>query len=146
MIYLADTNLLLRLANVNDPLYQATDTAIQKLTAQGDTLTLFPQCLYEFYAVATRPASARGGLGYLPAQAKTEMARLRGIFDFRPDTAAVFTEWVDLVASYGVSGVAAHDARLVAAMQVHGIANLLTFNTADFARYANITFLHPQHI
>jgi predicted nucleic acid-binding protein len=37
---------------------------------------------------------------------------------------------------YGVSGVQAYDARLVAAMIVHHVMHILTFNTADFARYA----------
>jgi hypothetical protein len=34
-----------------------------------------------------------------------------------------------------VIGVQVHDACLVAAMNVHSIGNLLTFNTADFVRY-----------
>ncbi len=33
-----------------------------------------------------------------------------------------------------VSGTKVHDAKLVAAMHVHGIGKILTFNTADFAR------------
>jgi predicted nucleic acid-binding protein len=32
----------------------------------------------------------------------------------------------------------AHDARLVAAMQVHGIGAILTFDKAGFSRYAGI--------
>ena len=35
-----------------------------------------------------------------------------------------------------VSGVQVHDARLVAAMVSHGVRHILTFNTADFNRYA----------
>jgi len=144
--YLTDSNILLRVGDPKSPLYTLTNTAINLLKAQSARICIVPQNLYEFYVVATRPASARGGLGITPAQAKTEMIRLRGIFDFRPDTADIFTEWADLVTLYGVSGVAAHDARLVAAMQVHGIANLLTFNAADFVRYTHITVLHPQNI
>ena len=42
-------------------------------------------------------------------------------------------------------GVQVHDARLVAAMLVHGIPNLLTLNVTDFARYADvITAVHPR--
>lgn len=29
-----------------------------------------------------------------------------------------------------------HDARLAATMLAHGLSHILTFNTADFARYA----------
>jgi predicted nucleic acid-binding protein len=37
---------------------------------------------------------------------------------------------------YGVSGVQVYDARLAAAMIVHNVTHILTFNTSDFARYA----------
>jgi predicted nucleic acid-binding protein len=43
----------------------------------------------------------------------------------------------------GVQGKQAHDARLVAAMKRHSINQILTFNTADFARYAEITAISP---
>ncbi|HJT69510.1 MAG TPA: hypothetical protein VJ731_04885 [Terriglobales bacterium] len=40
-------------------------------------------------------------------------------------------------------GVQVHDARLVAAMRVHGVKRILTFNDKDFARYTDIAALHP---
>lgn len=40
-------------------------------------------------------------------------------------------------------GVQAHDARLVAAMVVHRIDQLLTFNIEDFTRYKEIQPLLP---
>lgn len=43
-------------------------------------------------------------------------------------------------------GVNVHDARLVAAMLVHGLTDILTFNTKDFARYSEITAVHPTAI
>ncbi len=39
-----------------------------------------------------------------------------------------------------------HDARLVAAMLVHGLSHILTFNTTEFARYSEITAVHPTAI
>jgi predicted nucleic acid-binding protein len=45
------------------------------------------------------------------------------------------------VADYRVSGKNAHDARLVAAMVVHGIDSILTFNAQDFVRYREIRVL-----
>ena len=47
---------------------------------------------------------------------------------------------------YGVIGVNVHDARLVAAMLVHGLTHILTFNTTDFARYTEITAVHPTAV
>ena len=61
-----------------------------------------------------------------------------------PDTDRIYPEWEALVTAYAVSGKPAHDARLVAAMQVHGLDAILTFNTADFTRFASITVLDPM--
>jgi hypothetical protein len=36
-----------------------------------------------------------------------------------------------------------HDARLVALMQVNGIADILTLNGSDFARYTGIVPIAP---
>jgi predicted nucleic acid-binding protein len=44
--------------------------------------------------------------------------------------------------THEASGKASHDARLVAAMKVHGITHVLTFNVDDFKRY-EISVLHP---
>jgi hypothetical protein len=45
---------------------------------------------------------------------------------------------------HAVSGAQVHDARLVAAMHVHGVRHLLTLNVRDFARHLGITVVHPQ--
>ena len=66
------------------------------------------------------------------------------MFDLLPDGAAVFPEWQRLVVTHDVKGRNAHDARLVAAMVVHGVDHLLTFNGADFARFPGLTVLAPE--
>jgi len=45
-----------------------------------------------------------------------------------------------------VSGVQVHDARLAAAMRVHGVKRILTFNDRDFARYADMEAIHPRAV
>jgi len=62
-----------------------------------------------------------------------------------PDAPAVYAEWKRLVVQHGVLSSKAHDARLVATMNVHGVRRILTFNTADFARY-RIAVLHPSSV
>jgi predicted nucleic acid-binding protein len=62
-----------------------------------------------------------------------------------PDSPAVYEEWKRLVATHAVRGVKVHDARLVAAMNVHGVRRILTFNTADFSRF-EIEALHPSAV
>jgi predicted nucleic acid-binding protein len=53
-------------------------------------------------------------------------------------------EWRRLVGAHAVSGKSAHDARLVAAMKVHGITHILTFNSGDFGRYPEVTVIEPS--
>lgn len=63
-----------------------------------------------------------------------------------PDNLAVHEEWRRLIVDYDVSGVQVHDTRLVAAMRVHGVEKILTFNTKDFARFAGIQAVHPEEV
>jgi len=48
-----------------------------------------------------------------------------------------------LVSAQKVLGKKAHDTRLVATMQRHGLTHLLTFNSSDFQRFTNIVVLNP---
>lgn len=45
-----------------------------------------------------------------------------------------------------VSGKPAHDARLVAAMKVHGLTAILTFDRPGFTRYPGIEVVHPADV
>jgi hypothetical protein len=45
-----------------------------------------------------------------------------------PDTPAIYGAWERLVIEHEVTGESSHDTRLVAAMQVHGISSILTFD------------------
>ncbi|HEY3135384.1 MAG TPA: type II toxin-antitoxin system VapC family toxin [Blastocatellia bacterium] len=137
MRYLADTNILLRSAEPSHPMHPDTVAATSHLLKNGEELYVFPQNLIEFWAVATRPASANG-LGMTTAQAETELARIKSLFRLLPDTPEIYSEWETLVVRHGVSGKNTHDARIVAAMIVHGMSDLLTFNTGDFKRYPGL--------
>jgi predicted nucleic acid-binding protein len=85
-------------------------------------------------------------LGLSVAQAEAEVISLKTLFALLPDTPEIFSEWEKIVLQYRVSGKQAHDARLVAAMRVHNLTHLLTFNTADFKRFSFITAVSPQNI
>ena len=141
-----DTNIFLRTANREDPLHSLAQKAIDMLDRRGDRVMLLPQNLYEFYTVATRPKISRGGLGLNTRSALYQVDRLLELFELLPDSPQILPEWRQLIQAHSVSGVAAHDARIVAAMNVHRISNLLTLNTADFKRYSHITVLHPNDI
>ena len=140
--YLADTNIILRLAEPAHPMHGAALNALKKLFVDGHNLCLTPQNLIEFWNVATRPAN-KNGLGWTTAQTDAEVAGLEAVFTMLPDNAAIYWEWRTLVTTHLVSGKQVHDTRLAAAMNVHQITRLLTFNTNDFKRFSNIIPVNP---
>jgi predicted nucleic acid-binding protein len=145
MSYLIDTNLLLRLAEPKHLMYSIVLNATDVLRRRGESLNIVPQNLIEFRAVATRPR-INNGLGMTVDETVTELMAVKALFVLLLDEPPVFSEWERLVIHHRVSGKQAHDARIVAAMKVHGVTHLLTFNTDDFKRYAEITAVHPANV
>jgi predicted nucleic acid-binding protein len=145
MSALVDTSILVRSVYRPDPLHQVAVDAVDALRPQGEQLCVAPQNFYEFWVVCTRPA-AQNGLGMIPADVDAEIARLGQLFDVLQETPAIFPEWRRLVTQYQVCGKNGHDARLVAAMTVHGVDRILTFNTQDFQRYQGIVVVSPQQV
>src|SRR5262245_53700487 len=145
MSVVLDTNILTRAAQPGHPMHNDALDALDALRQQGEELCIVPQNLYEFWVVATRPLTANG-LGMSPMQAEAELSSIKQLFRFLNDTPAVYTEWEKLVLQHAVSGKNAHDARVVAAMMVHGITRLLTFNGEDFKRFSDITVLTPAGV
>ena len=115
------------------------------LRRSGESLSIFPQNLIEFWAVATRP-SANNGLGLSIAQAESQVNNLKDMFVLLDDTPEIFSAWERIVIRYQVAGKQAHDARIVAAMKVHSLRHLLTFNDSDFKRFSEITVVNPFSI
>jgi predicted nucleic acid-binding protein len=143
--YLVDTNVLLRLVKSNDPEFALARSATRALRARGDLLFFVPQNIVEFWNVCTRPAD-RNGYGLSPGEADERARRVERAFTLLPDNELIHAEWRRIVLAYSVSGAQVHDARLIAAMYVHGVTHLLTFNDRDFARYAGIAVAHPGSI
>lgn len=145
MIYLIDTNVLLRSVQKTHAMHEAAKNAVNALLHEGEDLCVIAQNLIEFWAVATRPQSSNG-LGLSIEEAQNELHGLKQIFTVLPDTPEIFAEWEALVTQHRVIGKPSHDARIVAAMNIHAVNNLLTFNTDDFKRYTNINAVDPRHI
>mgnify|MGYP001565958537 CR=1 FL=1 len=135
MIYLADTNVLLRVLHRTDPRHPIVRATVRKLRTNGHQLQATSQNFTEFWNASTRPIH-RNGFGLTPLETDRLLRIAERLFPLLPDSPAVSPQWRRLVVTYGVSGVQVHDARLVAAMISRGVTHPLTFNTADFARYA----------
>lgn len=131
---LADTGAVLRAVNPLEPRRSEVLLAMGILRSRGMRVCVVPQVAYELWAVATRPKDANG-LGLSPSGAMQLVERTVQELVLLRDLPELFDEWLLLVRTHGVSGKKAHDARLVAAMRLHGISSVLTYNGQDFRRY-----------
>jgi len=148
-VYLLDTNILVRQADTGSLQRPLVVGAIKSLRSNGATLVTTVQTLMEFWVVATRPAD-KNGLGLSPADAQKLLQTFETLYPPLPEATGLYGEWRRLVTTYGAQGKAAHDARFVAAMKLHGqLTHLLTFNASDFKRYAkgeSITVVDPAGV
>ena len=140
-----DTNILLRLVQPDSPEYGTIRQCTDHLWERGADLFYTSQNLAEFWNVCTRPPD-RNGFGFSVAETDERAALIEAKFSFAADGEATPQEWRRIVVAANVSGIQVHDARLVAAMRVHGIANLLTLNAKDFRRFGDITVLSPDDV
>lgn len=141
---LIDTNILLRVASRSGTDYPLVDRALAHLAEQGTNLHYTLQNMAEFWNVMTRP-KVRNGFEFSLAEAEREIRVIELGMTLLPDNATVYSQWRKIIVQYGVSGVQVHDARLAAAMYVHGVTHILTLNVADFSRFAGLSALHPQN-
>jgi predicted nucleic acid-binding protein len=72
--------------------------------------------------------------------------RFQTLLQLLPETPEIFPTWLTLVLDYRVSGIQVHDARIVAAMTVHHVNKIVTFDLDDFKRYRGISTLHPKEV
>ena len=142
-LYLVDSNILLRWVKPDHSDYRLVVDAIDAIVRQNEVLCYTSQNLGEFWNTCTRPSRPQRIRSFsqeADRRARSFEEKLRLL----PDGLAVHDEWRRLLVAYGVSGVQVHDARLAAAMRVHGVRRILTFNDGDFARYPDIEAIHPR--
>jgi predicted nucleic acid-binding protein len=144
-LYLIDSNILIRWVQHESPDFRTVDASIKQLSRSGVVCCYTSQNLGEFWNVLTRPAN-RNGYGFSPEQADIRARKVEASLRLLPDNPAVHNEWRRLLVDYRVSGIQVHDARLVAAMHVHGVKRIPTFNTRDFVRFDDIEAFHPAQL
>jgi predicted nucleic acid-binding protein len=134
-----DTNVLVYAAVPEAPLHAAARRQVDALALSGAPAWTSRQVLREFLAVLTRPQSFT-----LPVSASVLVTAVHSFerrFSVAEDSAAVTTALLQLLQTVPLGGKQVHDANIVATMQVYGIRRLLTFNRADFARFAHLITL-----
>jgi predicted nucleic acid-binding protein len=143
--YLVDSNILLRWVKPDHVDYPRIVIAIDTILRDNGVLCYTSQNVAEFWNACTRPVD-RNGYGLSPQDTDRRAKFFEEKLRLLPDSLAVHEEWRTLLVTSGVSGVQVHDARLVAAMHVHSVERILTFNEKDFTRYTDIQAVHPRSI
>ena len=145
MRILLDSNVLLRWNIRTAPQSQLVIRAVDLLLASGALPCYTSQNLGEFWNVLTRPLD-RNGFGLTPQEADRRARMIENKIPLLPDDPAVHLVWRRLLVANAISGVQVHDARIAAAMNVHGVKRILTLNTRDFARFPSIEAIHPEQV
>jgi predicted nucleic acid-binding protein len=140
---LVDTSVLLRLRDASDSNHAACRAALAPAEVSRRGICFCAQVMIEYWVVATRPVD-RNGFGLAPSDAEGDIRELRRLLPCLPEPADIADRWLARVAHYQVSGKPAHDARLAALMEAHGVRHLLTLNPSDFARYSDVEALTPS--
>jgi predicted nucleic acid-binding protein len=146
MQYLVDTGVLLRLFDRSDPEHATIRQALKTLRSWGHSLATCPQNIAEFWNVSTRPTSARGGYGQSVATTERRVRFIERVGTILAESPITYLEWRRLLVKHQIQGLAVHDARLIAMMQIAGITHIVTLNTRDFTRYLGIAALTPREV
>ncbi len=146
MAVLLDTGILLRGLVPQDAAAAEIRRAAKLLYRRGERLVTTMQNVAEFWNVATRPQSARGGYGCLASFLEPRLRFIERYCEILTESPQAYDVWRDLVSQHSLMGVSVHDARLVAVMLANGVSQILTLNGADFRRYAGITPVTPAEL
>lgn len=134
MATLVDTCILLRAFDAHFLECRLIRQALRKALSEGDKLLVTVQNMAEFWNVMTRPLT-NNGQGLSPGQAKRRLAIVERLCEVVSEDRTSYSHWKRLVDELTVTGVAVHDARLVAVMLSLGVTRVLTLNDRDFRRY-----------
>jgi len=136
-----DTNVLVYVSRPSAAQHGVAQAALTRLEGEGSALWVSMQVLREYLAAVTRPQLTSPGLPMTTAIA--DVRRFQAVFDVAEERPGVLDRLLDLLAAHQTSGRQVHDANIVATMLEHGIRRLLTFNVADFRRFARIINIEP---
>jgi len=136
-----DTNVLIYATRRTASEHAAAQAALARLEGEGRGLWISFQMLREYLAAVTRPQTAAPALPIGTAIA--DVQRFRQVFHVAEDRPVMLDRLLALLGAHYGAGRQVLDTNIVATMLEHGIHRLLTFNGADFRRFARIIELEP---
>ena len=130
-----DTNVLINARITDAPHHEAARAGLENALDSAEPLRISRQILREYLAIVTRPQTWSVAIDR--DDALDDVDRFVAAFEVLED-GPVVTDWlVSLCRQAPVGGKQIHDANIVATMLAYGERRLLTFNVADFRRFAN---------
>jgi predicted nucleic acid-binding protein len=136
-----DTNILVHANVAESPRHGVALETVEQLSEAGVEMWISRQVLREFLAVLTRPQ-----VFLKPRPISTITATVRQfetLFRIAEENATVTARLLDLLERTPVGGRQVHDANIVATMLSHGVTRLVTENTTDFKRFADLITVLP---
>ena len=131
-----DTNILIYANVATAPLHEAAINSLRNAYQAKLPLWISRQVLREFIAARTRPQTFAQ-----PSTPDVVIERIRYLetrFQVADDTAIVTEHLIKLIRDFRIGGKQVHDANIVASMLAYDIPCLLTHNTKDFERFADL--------
>ena len=130
-----DTNVLVNARFIEAPDHEAARASLESAIEKPEALRISRQILREYLAVVTRPQAWPVAISR--DEALDDLNRFAAAFEVLEDRPVVTDRLIALCRQTPVGGKQIHDANIVATMLAYGERRLLTFNTADFRRYAD---------
>ncbi len=130
-----DTNVLVNARFIEAPDHEAARASLESAIEKPEALRISRQILREYLAVVTRPQAWPVAISR--NDALDDLNRFAAAFEVLEDGPVVTDRLIALCRQTPVGGKQIHDANIVATMLAYGERRLLTFNTADFRRYAD---------
>lgn len=131
-----DTNVLIYGTRPLSGHHAVAERALTRLASDGSPLWVSPQVLREYLAAVTRPQATAPALPI--ATAIADVCRFRVVFQMAEERPGVLDRLLQILATHRATGRQVHDANIVATRLGHGERNILTFNEADFRRFAGL--------
>ena len=130
-----DTNVLVTARILEAPHHDRARARLERALQDREPLRISRQVVREYLSVVTRPQT--WPIAITREEALADADRLTSNFEILEDGPGVTETLLALCREVAVGGRQIHDANIVAIMLAHGERRLLTFNTADFRRYAD---------
>jgi predicted nucleic acid-binding protein len=136
-----DTNVLVYATVAESPWHTVASQAIETRQDAGVELWISRQIIREYLATLTRPRTFPNPIPLSTLLVEVRLFNTR--FRIADENQAVTTYLLDVIEQIPSGGAQVHDANIVATMRVSGVSNLLTHNTADFARFSHLITVVP---